>query len=92
MKVVNPKEGKCPDIRVNEPFMLWCPVANGYYRTIIRIWLGGDRYVIRDTQGLTTIAAFCIAKSPGGTDLFDTASEAIEVVLQGNYKFYYTRA
>ena len=91
MKVVNPKEGKRPAIRVNEPFILWCPVTNGYYKTVIRLWLGGTRYVIRDTQGLTTIAAFCIVESPGDADLFDTAHEASEILLQGNYKFWYSR-
>ena len=91
MKVVNPKEGKCPDISVGEPFMLWCPATNGYYKTVVKLWLGGTRYVIRDTQGLTTIAAFCIAKSPGGTDLFDTVGEAIEILLQDNYTFYHCR-
>lgn len=91
MKIVNPREGKCPTLEADEPFMLWCPRRKVYVRAIITRWYRHTSgYVIRDTQGPldTTRAAFCVG-ADDGTNLFDRVHEASQALIRGGYIIYY---
>ena len=91
MKVVNPREGKCPTLEVDEPFMLWCPRRKMYATTVITRWYRSSYgYVIRDTQGArdTSIVVFCVAGGDG-RDLFDRVYDARQALMQSTYTIYY---
>lgn len=91
MKIVNPKEGKCPALEADEPFMLWCPKRKIYIIAVITLWyISSNQYVIRDTQSPrnTQVAEFCVVAS-NSKDLFDRVHEANQILIQDTYTIYY---
>ena len=91
MKVVNPyKEKDIPKLIADEPFMLWCPKREIYYRTVIAKWYGG--LVLRDTQLEEDKLFFTVAKlNQKGSDMYRTIEEIIEVLKTKNYWFSFKK-
>ena len=87
MKIVNPyKDKDIPKLIADEPFMLWCPKRDIYYRTVIVKWYGG--LVLRDTQLAKDKLFFTIARlNATGSDMYRTTEEIIEVLQTKNYWF-----
>lgn len=101
MKVVNPREGKCPTVVIDEPFMLACLRTGLYYRVVITLYgilpyTNGYKYVIKGTQRPTVsrgdfIEVFTVRSISTGRDLYKSLDEIVQLITSNDYEFTHVR-
>ncbi len=91
MQIINPyKDKEIPELLIDEPFMLWCPEREAYYRTVITHWYSS--YVARDLQLGVGVLYFTIAKKDWSSNDAHRSIAAIRTLfVDNNYAFNFKR-